>query len=133
LPLTFAFKVLAIDDDVPGPTYPRDAVNAKTNSLVERDPDIEQRDWHHHRVNQRCCEQIGDTAFAKEARNALLESLMREMDLVLESNPTGLNPITPLDSTAVEFRLEITFESGDVFEQIINPRSHERSIDRANR
>jgi hypothetical protein len=71
----------------------------KAHRLVERDPDIEQRDRDHHRVNQWCCEQIGNTAFAKKARDALIDSLMRQTDVVLEAHSTRLNPVAPLGST----------------------------------
>ena len=41
--------------------------------------------------------------------------------------------VTPLVLGAIDFSLELVLQSGDMFEQIIDTRGHERSLDQRNR
>jgi len=41
--------------------------------------------------------------------------------------------VTPLVPGAIDFSLELVLQSGDMFEQIIDTRGHERSLDQRNR
>jgi len=121
--------MLPIDDDIGGPAHACHAVRTKADGLVEADPDIEQRDRHDQRIDQRCSEQIGNAAFAKEPGDALLESLMRDPDLSLEAHAAGLDPVAPPQPCPMEFDLELALQPRDVSEQIIDTRRHERSCE----
>src|SRR6185295_6390011 len=88
----------------------RDAVQGETQTLVDRERRIDNSDWHNHRVDDRGCQNVEGTAFANVSRNALFQARVRQMDLALEADAAGLDPVTPLVTSAIQLVFHLPLE-----------------------
>ena len=60
--------------------------------------------------------------------NALLQPLMRGVDILLEPDPARIDPIPPLLAGLIELVFDFAFDSEGAFQEIVERRRHDVSM-----
>src|SRR6476660_7781981 len=110
-------KVMAVEYQIIAAVHLRDSIHRKTDTLVNRDKEIEQHERNDYGIDHRrsqdhqraCIQQIGGEACSQLA--------MAAQDFLFEEDPASFQPYAKLGSALRQFRFELGLQNLDFWRQ----------------